>query len=54
MIVRQKPTLETLEYIYKTIQKNITNQECYYTEEEIEELKLNEKNIFIKEMKNGN
>ena len=48
MIVRKKPTLEVLEHIYKTIQKNVSNQDCYYTEEEIEELKQNEKNNFIK------
>ena len=48
MIVRKQPTQEVLEHIYKTIQKNISNQECYYTEEEIKKLKQNEKNIFIK------
>lgn len=48
MIIRQKPTQEILEHIYKTIQKNINNQECYYTEEEIEKLKLNKNNNFIK------
>ena len=48
MIVRGKPTQEILEHIYKTIQKNVKDQACYYTEEEIEKLKTNEKNIFIK------
>ena len=48
MIVRAKPTQEILEHIYKTIQKNINNQECYYNEDEIKELKSNEKNIFLK------
>lgn len=48
MIIRQEPTQEILEHIYKTIQKNITNQQCYYTEEEIEKLKLNNNNNFIK------
>ena len=48
MIIRQKPTQEVLEHIYKAIQKNITNQDCYYTEEEIKKLKQNEKNNFIK------
>ena len=47
MIIRQKPTQEVLEQIYNAIQKNISNQECYYTKEEIERLKQNEKNIFI-------
>ena len=48
MIVRQKPTQEVLEQIYKAIQKNVSNQDCYYTDEEIKKLKQNEKNIFIK------
>ena len=48
MIVRKQPTQEVLEQIYKAIQKNITNQECYYTEEEIEKLKQNKKNKFLK------
>lgn len=48
MIVRRKPTQEVLEQIYNAIQKNISNQECYYTNEEIKKLKQNEENIFIK------
>lgn len=48
MIVRKKPTREVLEHIYKTIQKNVSNQDCYYTEAEIEELKQDKKNNFIK------
>ena len=48
MIIRQQPTQEVLEHIYNAIQKNISNQECYYTEEQIEKLKKDKKNIFIK------
>ena len=48
MIVRRKPTQEVLEQIYNAIQKNISNQECYFSKEEIEQLKKDEKNIFIK------
>lgn len=48
MIVRKQPTQEVLEHIYKTIQKNISNQECYYTEEEIKELKKDKQNNFFK------
>lgn len=48
MIIRQKPTQEVLEQIYNAIQKNISNQECYYTDEEIKELKRNKNNNFIK------
>lgn len=48
MVIRKEPTQEILEHIYKTIQKNITNQQCYYTEEEIKKLKENQENKFIK------
>ena len=48
MIVRRKPTQEILEQIYNAIQKNISNQECYYTNEEIKKLKQDKNNIFIK------
>lgn len=53
MVIRGKPTPEKLENIYKTIQKLISNQECYYTSEQISELKAEQKNVFIrKEQKN--
>ena len=48
MIVRRKPTQEVLEQIYNAIQKNISNQECYYTNEELKKLKQDKNNIFIK------
>lgn len=48
MIVRKTPTQEVLEHIYKTIQKNVSNQDCYYTDEEIKKLKQDKKNNFIK------
>ena len=48
MIIRQVPTQEVLEHIYKTIQKNISKEECYYTEEEIEKLKQDKRNNFLK------
>ena len=39
MIKRGKITEEKLAHIYSTIQKIIKNQQCYYTNEEIEDLK---------------
>ena len=47
MIIRKTPTEEVLEHIYKTIQKNISNQDCYYSDEEIKKLKQNKQNKFI-------
>lgn len=48
MIVRKQPTKEVLEHIYKTIQANIKDNECYYTQEEINELKTDNRNNFFK------
>lgn len=48
MIIRGKPTESKLRHIYNTIHKIIDNQECYYTEKEIENLKKDKNNIFIK------
>ena len=47
MVIRGKPDVNKLNHIYNTIQKLIDNKECYYTEEEIENLKKDEKNIFL-------
>lgn len=47
MIIRKTPSKEVLDQIYKTIHKIIDNQECYYTPEQIEKLKKDEKNIFL-------
>ena len=55
MIIRGKPNEDKLRHIYNTIHKLIDNQECYYTEEEIEKLKKDKKNIFIEKRNyNGN
>ena len=51
MVIRGKPTESKLRHIYNTIQKLIDNKECYYTEEEIENLKNDEKNIFLERRK---
>ena len=46
MIIRGQVTREKLQHIYKTIQNIIHDNDCYYTKEEIENLKKNKKNIF--------
>ena len=51
MVIRGKPTESKLRHIYNTIQKLIDNQECYYTEEEIEKLKDDKNNIFLERRK---
>ena len=51
MVIRGKPNASKLRQIYNTIQKIIDNQECYYTEEEIEKLRKDENNIFLEKRK---
>ena len=51
MVIRGKTNANKLKHIYNTIQRLIDNQECYYTEEEIENLKKDEKNIFLERRK---
>lgn len=52
MIIRGKSKgielQHNLQHIYDTIQKLIKNQQCYYSEEEIEILKEDKNNVFIK------
>ena len=47
MIIRGTPNASKLKHIYNTIQRLIDNKECYYTEEEIENLKKDKTNIFL-------
>ena len=48
MIVRGEITKKKLEKIYATVQKIIKDEDCYYTKEEIEKLKEDKENHFIK------
>lgn len=48
MVIRGEVTEEKLQHIYKTIQSIIQEQHCYYSKEEVEELKKNTNNIFLK------
>jgi len=48
MVIRGEVTEEKLQHIYRTIQSIIQEQHCYYSEEEIEDLKKNKDNIFLK------
>lgn len=47
MIIRGQITKGKLEIIYKTIQDIIPEEDCYYTEEEFQEIKKDKNNIFI-------
>ena len=47
MIIRGEVTEDKLENVYRTVNQLIKNPSCYYTKEEIEELKTNKENVFI-------
>ena len=47
MIIRGEVTKGKLEIIYKTIQDIIPEENYYYTEEDIREIKKDKNNIFI-------
>lgn len=40
--------IDKLSYIYDTINRIVENDFCYYSDEEVEGLKEDEKNIFLK------
>lgn len=48
MIIRGETTEEKLQHIYKTIQKYVKDDKCYYSQEEIKQLKKDKNNIFYK------
>ena len=48
MVVRGELTEKKLEHIYDTVRAIVKNKSCYYTNEEIDELKKDSKNIFFK------
>lgn len=50
MIVRGNINIEKLNFLYDTINRIVEDDFCYYSDEEIEKLKENEKNIFIKKL----
>lgn len=48
MIIRSAPSQDTLKNIYETIKRLMPEQDVYYTDEEVKELKKDNKNIFLK------
>lgn len=45
MVIRGEITKEKIQHIYTTIQRIIQDKDCYYTEEQIEEIKKDKNNI---------
>ena len=46
MIVRGEVTIHKLAEVYNTIRNTVKEESCYYTQEEIDKLKKDSKNIF--------
>ena len=44
----EMPKKEDLRMLYDVCNKIFTKKECFYTREEVKELKKDEKNIFLK------
>ena len=51
MVIRGQITEKKLEQIYDIVRACIKNKECYYTQEEVEELKKDSKNIYFERCK---
>ena len=48
MVIRGQITVQKLENVYNTIRNIVRDKSCYYTQEEIDKLKQDSKNIFLK------
>ena len=47
MVIRSEAKANTLEYIYDICNRLFKGKDCFYTEEELEQERTNEKNIFL-------
>lgn len=48
MVIRSEAEANVLEYIYEVCNRIFKDKNCFYTNEELEQEKANEKNIFLK------
>ena len=48
MIIRKDVTFETLKDIYEVMRRHIKDSDCFLSHDELQELKGNPKNIFLK------
>ena len=54
MIIRSEAKAETLEQIYDICNRLFKDKDCFYTSEELEQARANQKNIFIARRKEQN
>ena len=48
MVIRGEITEKKLEHIYDIVRATIRKESCYYTKEEVDKLKEDNRNIFLK------
>lgn len=48
MVIRGELQANTLTTLYDICNRLFDNDDCFYTEEEVEQEKTNEKNVFLK------
>jgi hypothetical protein len=48
MVIRSEAKANTLEAFYDICNRIFNNDDCFYTKEDLEQERTNEKNIFIK------
>lgn len=46
-VIRQTPTKENLKLIYDTCNKIFKNDSCFYSKDEVKNLKANSQNVFL-------
>lgn len=47
MVIRSKPKANTLEHIYDTCNRLFKGEDCFYTQEELEQERAKENNVFL-------
>ena len=46
-VIRNEPTKEVLQNIYDVLNRNIKNPKCFYTSEEVKQLKKDKSNVWL-------
>lgn len=46
-IIRKTPTKEVLQNIYDVMNKNIKNPKCFYSSDQVKELKKDKNNVWL-------
>lgn len=52
MVIRSEAKVNVLEHIYEVCNRIFKDKDCFYTNEELEQKRKKENNIFLKRSKN--